>query len=421
MILEMVAKKAGFWAAKKLAGAAVDAYKEFKKSAEEKAVDRIDPCQPCKQTKEERRRARQNAIHRAEETLAKGDLPTEQREELQRSVDRFKRNNEAVEYARLSAHAYDQYDPSLKGRDPTGPPEGWEVVDPKTVGLDPALVAPDPPSTFRAVVYRNTFGMEPEYSVAFRGTETKAGQNDINVDVQNAAGRETTSYNHAKKLAVKLREAQEAGKMGPFAVTGHSLGGGLAQTAGAQSDPPTKGFMFNSAGAHPKVAGTGKTVPGESFSQFRSPCDPLTAISGTSKKDAVTSGLQEAARLVQTGLASIGSVANALGFGDGDDDEKAHTDTAGDISVMQTITQVMKLEDDVAANKSDYGWFVPPNAGTMHQVSSYDNSGKEVPCLDLGEQHSVGNLTNGMEREKAIDLLVMDKHGAGTLQAKQKP
>lgn len=414
MILEWIASKATVYVAKKAAGAAIDSYKEFKKTAEERAADQIDATQPCEQTKEQRVRARQQAIKSAEAKLNDPSLPADQRKELAKATERFKTNNQAVEYAKLSDHSYDQYDPYLKGRAPSGPPEGWEVVSPESLGLSKANLEPPAPSTFKAVVYKNKFGMEPEYTVAFRGTEPKDGQNDINVDVENAAGRETKSYSAAVKLMQKLSEAQEAGKMGKFAVTGHSLGGGLAQTAAMKiRQPPDNarplGFMFNSAGAHPRVVGS--AVDGSTFQQFRSPCDPLTAISGTQDGSVVADALQLTARAIQTTTRGAQKVGQFLGLAEGDDDKtKRYEDSAEKVAVSSIAARVAQADGGIAGNKEKFGWYVPPNAGTMHAVSSCDSDGKEVPCSSVGDQHSITNLVNGMERDKTVDMLVMEKY-----------
>jgi hypothetical protein len=53
----------------------------------------------------------------------------------------------------------------------------------------------------------------------------------------------------------------------------------------------------------------------------------------------------------------------------------------------------------------------------MTEVTSKDRSGKDVPCLDPGNQHSVSNLVNGMEHEKTVDLLTLQKQGVTTVRA----
>jgi hypothetical protein len=402
----MAAKAVATWAAKKAAGAAVDKWKDMRRSVEEKAADENRPKQPCKQTKQQRVEARKKAISNAQERLESNNPPlnAEEKKELKASQERFKRNNEAVEYAKLSAHSYDQYDPLLKGRNPSGPPEGWEVADPAKLGLTQDDLQGAPPDTFRAVVYRNTFGMKPEYTVAFRGTEPKAGQGDVNVDIQNASGVPTKSYTSAKELAKKLNKKIP----GQFAVTGHSLGGGLAQAAGASLPAPPPGSMFNSAGAHPEVVygkGSGKSIPGASFKQFRSPCDPLTAVSGTQDQGMLAATLQGAAHAVQ-GLTQLGQKVGLVDIKEG-----AAGPTNSDFSIKESLSQLASASG-VDDNKKNHGWYVPPNAGQMNEVGgSYDDQGNRVDCSDLGGQHSVTNLTNGMEREKHVDMLVMEKYG----------
>jgi hypothetical protein len=405
--LKKAVTAAAVFAAKKTIGAGLDAYKEFKKTAEEKAADRIDSRQPCTQTKEERVRARQQAIKAADEKLQDPRISEEDKKALQAARDRFARNNTAVEHAKLSEHSYDQFDPTLRGAAPKGPPVGWEVAKPEDLGLDPAMLEPPPPSTFRAVVYKNSFGLKPAYTVAFRGTEPRAGHNDIAADIANAAGQETDSYAKAKDLADALQDNPQLA--GNFAVTGHSLGGGLAQTAAMQIKPPPKAFMFNSAGPHPDVVGLTPSAMAKraaGFQQFRSPCDPLTAASGMHRdQGAVTKAMQATARGLQWAASKVL-----------DSEQVSDQPVEGDFKVMRAVRQVTGVEEQVANNRV-YGWHIPPNHGAMTQVSSKDDSGKDVPCLDPGPQHSITNLVNGMEHEKTVDLLTLQKHGVTTVRA----
>lgn len=360
--------------------------KKLFRSAEERAADETRPVAPCKQSKQVRVEARLHAIKNAEDK-AKHDpsLSDKERKELVGATERFKRNNEAVEYARLSSSVYDRSDPKLEkeGRDPPAPPDGWKAVDPKELGVDPKLLKSGP--GYRAEIYQNEFGMKPQYVVAYRGTEPKAGQHDINVDIQNGVGKSTESYASAMMLADKL-----ADKGIDFAVTGHSLGGGLAQAAGTASG--ANGFMFNSAGAHPNVVG-GPIA--KNFKQFRAPCDPLTGASGMNKgktdfKERKDSAAQQPI-------------------------DNSNADK--DVSILETLKQVKNHAGDALQNYKDYGWVAPPNSGEMHQVSaSFDDVGNEVPCSDLGGQHSVTNLVNGMEREKRTDIHELQKYDCAKVQ-----
>jgi hypothetical protein len=418
LAMKTVTTAAAIWTANKAVSVGVSAYKDFKKTAEEKAADRIDHRQPCSQTKEQRARARQQAVANTQAKLNDPNLPEQDRKELQAAQDRFVRNNQAVEYAKLSEHTYDQYDPTLRGADPKGPPPGWTVCKPEDVGLDPTLLNPEPPSTFRAVVYKNSFGMMPEYTVAMRGTEPRAGQNDIAVDIANAAGQETNSYEKAKKLATALQNNPTLN--GNTAVTGHSLGGGLAQVSALKMKPPPAAFMFNSAGPHPEIAGytaeensmAAMAQKSSGFKQFRSPCDPLTAISGTYKEQStLTKALQRVARGLQWAANRVPFVGQ----------EKISSEAiSGDLSIMRTVKQVTSVEEQIGQNKDRHGWYIPPNMGKMNEVGTKDSAGKDVPCMDPGGQHSVSNLVNGFEHEKTVDLLVMQKHGTATVNAVER-
>lgn len=387
------------------------------RSVEEKAADDMRPIAGCNLAKEQRVRFRAEAIRNADERLSNDTSMTPaERGELQAATDRFKRNNRAVEYAKLSDSVYEATNPE---RDPDHPkhdpaqklyetPEGWSEVKGKELeelGLTEEDLTPPPPSTFGASVYRNGFGMQPPYVIVYRGTEVRAGQGDITVDIRNATGQKTDSYRRAMDVATKVQTR----KPGQFAVAGHSLGGGLAQAAGAVIDPPPPGYMFNSAGAHPDVVGS--ETSGDSYSQFRSKCDPLSAVSGMPDDRGLSDFIQGGLRGVQGALSAVYSkVGWMVPRASPESMEK-------EVSIVETLLEVSGSYDEVSKNKDKHGWYIPPNKGKMSTVYNYDNDGNEVPCESLADQHSIGNLVNGMEREKRVDMLVMEKYGCDSKKA----
>lgn len=428
MFENIVSTALGVFASAKLVAEAVQAgvqaitaadrfVRSMMRSAEEKAADSMRPVTGCGPSKAQRVRFRAEAMRNAEERLSNDtSLAPAQRAELQAAADRFKRNNRAVEYAKVSDAIYEATNPE---RDPHHPkyddkkapyttPEGWSEVKGKELeelGLTQEDLTPPPPSTFAAAVYKNGFGMQPPYVIVFRGTEVRAGQGDINVDVRNAAGHMTDSY----RQAMGITERVQFKKPGQFAVAGHSLGGGLAQAAGASVHPPPPGYMFNSCGAHPDVVR--REITGDTFSHFRSKCDPLTAVSGMPDDRGLSDFIQGGVRGVQGALAAVYSKVGGIV-------PRASAESMQhEVSLVETLMEASGIYDDVSRNKEKYGWYIPPNKGKMSTVYNYDKDGNEVPCESLAEQHSIGNLVNGIEREKRVDMLVMEKYGCDSKKA----
>ena len=141
---------------------------------------------------------------------------------------------EAAELAQAKVHlalADDVYN------DVANPPAGWRVAsgdDLARLGLD-ATDLEEPGSSFRARVYANEDG---GYVVAFRGSVT--GE-DWRNNVQQGLGLDSGHYDKALVIGERLRTAGE-----DVALTGHSLGGGLASAAAVASG--LEADTFNAAG-----------------------------------------------------------------------------------------------------------------------------------------------------------------------------
>lgn len=82
-----------------------------------------------------------------------------------------------------------------------------------------------------------------------RGTEVSE-TNDVMADIKQGIGLSNAQYDKAYKLAQELDKNSNINKNN-MTITGHSLGGGLAATAGSITGYPT--YTFNAAGVHSKT------------------------------------------------------------------------------------------------------------------------------------------------------------------------
>lgn len=164
---------------------------------------------------------------------------------LEEASNRLEKNTEVVEKANLSRCAY-------SGKDGC-PPVGWEVVADKrdknyTKGSR---------SGFHAVAYRSTLGtdtnlgakLDGKVIVAYEGTNFTSGADWV-TNLKQGLGYRTAQYDQAVQFAEDMQD-----KYGNIEVTGHSLGGGLAGTAGTVLGVP--GTTFNAAGVHPNTLAKG--------------------------------------------------------------------------------------------------------------------------------------------------------------------
>lgn len=132
----------------------------------------------------------------------------------------------------LARMAQDVYDPNSKGI------EGWTRLTGDQLmqaGIDPASLE-DPGTGFRAAIYQDKHG---DRVLAF------AGSNDLKDWLNNAEqglGISAAQYNQAVALATEAKAAFGDS----LAITGHSLGGGLASIASLATD--SAGVTFNAAG-----------------------------------------------------------------------------------------------------------------------------------------------------------------------------
>jgi hypothetical protein len=340
----------------------------------------VEPCPASLEAKKERLQQRMNLI---KDGSAAGASP-----EKQAAAARLARNNEAVELARLSEDTYKQYDPNA----PAGhkPPLGWNKMsdaDLAQAGIDKRLLEDS-----KAVIYQTPEDWPggQKTVLAFRGTVPSEAE-DLKTNMDQALGKETVQYKAATLLGADVSDKFGADTV----VTGHSLGGGKAQAAGTAGG--MKGMMFNSAGLHPDTVG-GTLPASNQFQQFRAPYDPLT-------------GIQNSAAL-QTGVAGLaGAIGMPLGAGM----------TAGNF-INQRLG-LPQLSPDVAdfaskgamafprgmGNLVKDGYVIPPARGPVIEVPSLGDDGQPIGKADLGGQHSVHNVINGIEQQKSEDIATLQQ------------
>jgi hypothetical protein len=116
--------------------------------------------------------------------------------------------------------------------------------DMRNMSLDPELFN-DP--DLHAALYVSTDGTyPPHYTLAFRGTDN---QPDVITDIRHGMSISTAAYEKAQNLGMKVMNSVAQGG-GTMDLTGHSLGGGLAQAVSAETG--LTGTTFNASGLDPK-------------------------------------------------------------------------------------------------------------------------------------------------------------------------
>ena len=136
------------------------------------------------------------------------------------------------------------YTLAAQRRDPevevAGLPAGWQRLDTielAVAGINPADLS-DKKSGFDAALYRNEQGL---VVLAFNGTDQGR---DWRSNLRQGLGLTDVQYDMAVALGSKAHSAFRD----DLVITGHSLGGGLAATAGMVHAIPT--VTFNAAGVH---------------------------------------------------------------------------------------------------------------------------------------------------------------------------
>ncbi|CAN5317394.1 hypothetical protein BH11PSE10_BH11PSE10_13460 [soil metagenome] len=305
------------------------------------------------------------------------------------AADRLNENNQAVELARLSDNSYAQY-PNNDFEYPNGTqppaPLGWDVVSRQE--LETRHVNIQALEDARAVVYRtpDDWPGGPKTVVAFRGTADLA---DGIVDHDQAMAVATTQYKAAMLVGDQMSVAY-----GPdLLVTGHSLGGGKAQAAGAAGG--LKGTMFNAAGLNPDTVGS-MMPDADLFTQYRSSGDPLT---GAQNSPATQTAIGAVAAVVATPL--------GLGMKIGDAAARALGGAGLSPEMADYADKALKALPRGIKNIVEHGNLLPPAIGAIHEVPAIDDAGVEVSRLNLPGQHSMGNVINGIEQQKSNDVATL--------------
>lgn len=292
---------------------------------------------------------------------------------------RLAQNNEAVELARLSEDSY----AAAPTQPHHTPPVGWSVVP--DAELEAAGISPDALADARAVVYRS----EPDWPggqktvLAFRGT---ADLEDGIVDHDQAMALDTRQYETAMLAGQQVSQG-----LGPqVLVTGHSLGGGKAQAAGAVGG--LRGTMFNSAGLNPATV-DGLMPAADQFSQYRTTGDPLT-------------GVQNSPALQSAVVAVAGAVATPVGalMKGADWAQKAVGLPGLSPEVAGYAGKAFMALPRSVKNLVADGNLLPPAIGPVHTVRALGADGQPIAQLNPMGQHSITSAINGIEEQKTLDI-----------------
>jgi hypothetical protein len=301
--------------------------------------------------------------------------------QVRAAAKRLARNNEAVELARLSDDTYAQYPPT-EGHQP---PLGWKPMT--DAELKEAKIDKDLLENSQAVIYRSNpaWPGKPKIVLAFRGT---ADMDDVVVDHDQAMGIATAQYESAARLGKIV--FKRLGK--DVLVTGHSLGGGKAQVAGAIGG--LKGTMFNSAGPHPESV-DGKEPASDQFEQYRTPGDPLTGLQNS-----------PALQTLAMGVAAVLAFPLGMGMKAGDALQKAAGLRGLSADQAEYVDKAFKVVPRGLKNLLANGQVVPPAIGPVTEVPSLNDQGQALKMGDV-KQHSITFLVNGIEQQKSEDMATL--------------
>ncbi len=176
--------------------------------------------------------------------------------------------------ASVHAHAHAQLAADVYN-DTASPPAGYRVAtsaELEHLGLDPDQLDPGT-DAFRARVYASDTPGE-DFVIAFRGSQSGA---DWLSNAQQGIGLDSEHYARALEIGRAAARSDAS-----FVMTGHSLGGGLASTAGIASGSPAD--TFNAAGLHGDTIADATTIAtaagrgSASVDNYRVPNEILTAL-----------------------------------------------------------------------------------------------------------------------------------------------
>src|SRR5690606_28386335 len=218
----------------------------------------------------ERRTARKAVIANARKSAE--NMPPVKKAATLVTADRFERNIDAVEKAKLCQNIYvkDKPDDILKPEQLILKRQGVEGFKPmdsaedlKKYGLKPSDMSPSK-TNFRAVIYepdKSIFGEDAKPVLVFKGTENTE---DWKNNLQQGLGSKSKYYERASWIATEISDRQIE-----FEIAGHSLGGGLGSAAAQVSGMDAT--TFNAAGL------SKKTIPEAAISSAANPETKINA------------------------------------------------------------------------------------------------------------------------------------------------
>lgn len=350
-------------------------YRVAKKKLSPAQTPRKTMIEPCVNSWDAKKRRLEERNARIDSGKRSGDPA------VREAAKRLARNTESVELARLSEDTYAQYPPKPNHQ----PPLGWTVMSDAELtaaGIDKELM-----ENSQAVIYRSDASWPggQKTVLAFRGT---ADLDDGIVDHDQAMGLPTKQY----ESAVDLGDLVGTQLGTDVLVTGHSLGGGKAQAAGASGG--LRGIMFNSAGLNPNSV-DGLMPLADQFQQYRTPGDPLTGMQNSP-------ALQSVVAVIAGALATpVGALLKA-----GDALQKAAGMKGLSSAQADYADKAFKALPRGLKNVVVDGNLLPPAVGPVIEVPSLDGSGEALSPINP-MQHSITFLVNGIEQQKSEDMATL--------------
>ena len=201
---------------------------------------------------------------------------------------------------------------------------------------------------------------------------------------------ETKQYQAAMLLGTEVSERLGKGVL----VTGHSLGGGKAQAAGAVGG--LGGRMFNAAGLNPETVNDKMPDPSQ-FTQYRTTGDPLT---GTQNSPTIQAAI--------VGIVDPLSSAFGGGMKAGDALVKTFGGSGLPPGVADYADKAFKVLPRSVRNIAQSGNAMPPAIGAIHEVQTINDAGDVVSPANLLGQHSIVSVIHGIEKEKSADMAVLE-------------
>ena len=291
-----------------------------------------------------------------------GELSGDRKAELDSAINRFERNNHAVERARLADAVYGD-----------GAPTGWSNLSENPENLPDGLrqavengdiTFNDPDSGFAAALYQSD--IDGSTVLVYRGTENLTDWGD---NFTQGLGLESEQYTQAISLAQATQDVYDH----TFEIAGHSLGGGLggasATVTGVQAN------IFNAAGVHPNTLGAYGFDRGDANGLVNNHYVTGEVLT-TAQNPLVSEGI-----LAATGMSWLTrfGVSNAVSLWRG------QGLTIRPMQVYQAL-------------------------GDFHQLDAVDAYGDPMSIFEANpiDRHGMNMVVNGMEKQKREDMHTMN-------------